>query len=335
MVFSVPVWLPITIDNSAPITINAQIVEQIKLLIAIGELQPGNTLPTVTQLAKHLGVNHNTIAAVYNFLIESGYLVATRGKGTFVAHTQAVQDIIIHKEFYNLLSQAFSAAATVGLSPSEFGVAAYAQAVRLSQHQPYPLKLVFIECFQHDIDAYEAIQLEIGLPVLRISLEDFKAHEPTVLKELLTAHIIITTAEYQSEVIQLSSPEQEVITVNLKPDIQLLTQISSKPRHTKMLVVSRSKADSEEIKRMLELAGISHIIFQTLDLDNLQKNPQFLSEFDVVCVDKRVEKYVRQCSPQSEKIMVFHFRIDSSSISILKGRIAAIQLALSTGEKCQ
>ncbi|NJM21783.1 MAG: GntR family transcriptional regulator, partial [Richelia sp. SL_2_1] len=51
-----PFVLPIIVDNSAPITINAQIVEQIKLLIATGELHPGDALPTVTQLAKHLGV---------------------------------------------------------------------------------------------------------------------------------------------------------------------------------------------------------------------------------------------------------------------------------------
>ena len=47
-----PFILPIFIDNSAPITINAQIAEQIKLLIATGKIHPGDALPTVTQLAK-------------------------------------------------------------------------------------------------------------------------------------------------------------------------------------------------------------------------------------------------------------------------------------------
>ncbi|HCF26931.1 MAG TPA: GntR family transcriptional regulator, partial [Cyanobacteria bacterium UBA11049] len=149
---SAPVLLPIIVDTQAPITINAQIAEQIKLLISVGELQPGEALPTVTQLAKQLGVNHNTIAAVYNYLIESSYLVASRGKGTFVAHTQAVQNLITYKQFYELLGQAFSAAAIIGLSPSEFGAAAYAQAVMLNSHPADPLKLVFVESLQHSAD---------------------------------------------------------------------------------------------------------------------------------------------------------------------------------------
>ena len=89
----VPDFLPIIVNSSAPITINVQIAEQIKLLIAMEELQPGDALPTVTQLAKQVGVNHNTLAAVYNDLISSNYLIAQRGKGTFVADTQVVRNI--------------------------------------------------------------------------------------------------------------------------------------------------------------------------------------------------------------------------------------------------
>ena len=325
-------WLSIIVDTQGPITINAQIAEQIKLLIAIGDLQPGDVLPTVTQLAKHLGVNHNTIAAVYNYLIEFGYLVAQRGKGTFVANTQVVQNIIIHKQFYKLLGQAFSAATIIGLSPSEFGAAAYAQAVKLSQQTPATFKLVFVEYLQHsaDVDVYEAIQSEVRFPLLFLHLENLKAGQPKALKELLAANLVITTVLHQWEVIQLTAPSQEVIAVNLKPDLQLLTQISSLPRHALVLLVCQSETGCEEMKRMLESAGISHVSFQTLDLEGLQQNPQVLSQFDMVCVSRLVSDYVRQCSPKLEKVMVFNFSIDESNMSVLKARLAAIQLASST-----
>jgi DNA-binding transcriptional regulator YhcF (GntR family) len=329
MVMPAPALLPILIDPQAPITINAQIAEQIKLLIAMEEVQPGEALPTVTQLAKHLGVNHNTIAAVYNDLIEAGYLVAQRGKGTFVASTQAVQKIITHKQFYHLLGQAFSAAAMVGLSPSEFGAAAYAQAVRLSRHQAAPLKLVFVEGLQHKADVYEAIQSEIGRTLLFLQWEDLKAAHPQALRELLAADLVITTMQHLWEVTQVAAPEQEVIGVDVKPDLQLLTQISSLPRHAQMLLISREEADSEVMKRMLEQAGISHIKFQALGLECLQQNRQLLEQVDVVCASRLVEDYVRQSSPQLEKVMVFNFSIDQTNLSVLKARLAAIQLAKS------
>jgi DNA-binding transcriptional regulator YhcF (GntR family) len=324
---SAPILLPIIVDTEAPITINAQIAEQIKLLIAIGELQPTDALPTVTQLAKHLGVNHNTIAAVYNYLIESGYLVASRGKGTFVADTQTVQNIITHKQFYNLLGQAFSVAAIIGLSPAEFGAAAYAQAVMLNSHPTPPLKLVFVECLQPDINVYKAIQSEIGQYLSKLNLSELKASQPKSLKELLAADLIITLAQHLWEVIQLTAPSQEVIGVDIKPSLQLLTQISSLPRNALMLVICLEVAGGEVMQQMLQQAGISHIKFQTLGLEYLQQNYQLLEQADVVCVSRAVSDYVRQHSPKPDKIMVFNFSLDETNMSVLKARLAAIQLA--------
>ena len=322
----VPDFLPIVVNSSAPITINAQIAEQIKLLIAMGELQPGDALPTVTQLAKQVGVNHNTLAAVYNDLISSDYLIAQRGKGTFVANTQVVRNIITNKQFYNLLGQAFSAAAIIGLSASEFGAAAYAQAVMLNRYSSTSLKLVFVGCLHHSADIYEAIKSEIKIPLSFLRLSDLNPSKPNTLQEILAADLVITTAQHQWEVIQLTAPEQEVISINIKPDIQLLTQISSKPRNTKVLVVSSSETDSEDMKRILVQAGISHISFQTIELKGLEQSPQLLSQFDVICASKVVEDYISQYNPHPERVMVFNFSIDESNMSVLKARIATIKL---------
>ncbi|MCP6758957.1 MAG: GntR family transcriptional regulator [Fischerella sp. CENA71] len=318
-----PSKISIIVDTEAPITINAQIAEQIKLLIAIGDLQPGDVLPTVTQLAKHLGVNHSTIAAVYNYLIEFGYLIATRGKGTFVAHTQAVQNIITHNQYYNLLGQAFSTAVVIGLSPSEFGAAAYAQAVRRNWLQAPILKLVFVECLHNSINVYEAIQAEIKIPLSSLRLEDLKAGQPKGLKELLAADLVITTMQYLWNVTQITASEQEVIGVNIEPDLQLLTQISSLPRKTLMLLVCQEEAGSELIKQTLQQAGISHINFQPLGLKSLQQNPQLLEQADAVCVSRGIEDYVRQYSPLLENVMVFNFNLDKTNMSVLKARLAA------------
>lgn len=91
--------LPIIVDSNSSINIKAQIIGQVKLLIALNELQSGDSLPTVVEFAKHLGVNHNTVAAVYNDLIESGYLIAQRGKGTFVAQNEIVKKAEVTNTF--------------------------------------------------------------------------------------------------------------------------------------------------------------------------------------------------------------------------------------------
>ena len=318
----------ILINAQAPITISAQIVGQIKLLITLGKLAPGDFLPTVTQLAEHLGVNHNTIAGVYNQLIEAGYLAAKRGKGTFVADTETVHKLLNHKLFYSLLSQASVTASQLGLGPSEFAVAAYAEAVGLSQDQLHLPSLVFVEGSGPYVEIlYEAICSDIGIPLLLIHREQLQANELRAMSELLAADLVVTTTQYLWEIAQITAPEQEVIAVDVKPDIQLLTKISSLPRNSRILLVCTEREDSLVMKRLLERAGISHVEFQALSLTDLQQNSQLVEQVDGICTSLAAEHRLRQLTTQSDKIMVFNLSVDQTSMSILKARIASLQLA--------
>jgi DNA-binding transcriptional regulator YhcF (GntR family) len=62
-----------------------QIMEQFRSLIERGELRPGDTLPTVRQLAGDLGVAPNTVARAYAELQEEGWLTSEGRRGTRVA----------------------------------------------------------------------------------------------------------------------------------------------------------------------------------------------------------------------------------------------------------
>lgn len=72
----------LTIRLDSPVSINDQIVQGIRRLIAGGELKPGDELPTVRQLAADLGVNLNTVARAYRELEDAGLVSTVRGRGT-------------------------------------------------------------------------------------------------------------------------------------------------------------------------------------------------------------------------------------------------------------
>jgi GntR family transcriptional regulator len=65
--------------------IYAQIVGQIKRLVALGRLAPGEELPPIRTLAEQLTVNPNTVARAYRELAEAGVLTNRRTAGTYVA----------------------------------------------------------------------------------------------------------------------------------------------------------------------------------------------------------------------------------------------------------
>ena len=65
--------------------LHAQLERSIRVAIASRQLQPGDQLPTVRQLAVALRLNANTVAKVYSHLERTGAPETRRGVGTFVA----------------------------------------------------------------------------------------------------------------------------------------------------------------------------------------------------------------------------------------------------------
>jgi len=81
----------ITIDESDRRPIYRQVADEIKGLIARGELREGMALPPVRQVADDLGVNLNTIAAAYRDLQKEGLLKVRHGSGAMVSARTVAQ----------------------------------------------------------------------------------------------------------------------------------------------------------------------------------------------------------------------------------------------------
>jgi GntR family transcriptional regulator len=78
-----PLMLQIVTGDPRPII--RQISDGIKRLVAAGELQPGDALPSVRGLALQLSINPNTVAKAYAELTAEGWLLSRAGLGLFVA----------------------------------------------------------------------------------------------------------------------------------------------------------------------------------------------------------------------------------------------------------
>jgi len=77
--------MKLSIEPESRIPIYIQVEEQIRSLIAAGQLRPGDQLPTIRELATDLRVNYNTIARAYLDLDRDSIISTQRGRGTFVA----------------------------------------------------------------------------------------------------------------------------------------------------------------------------------------------------------------------------------------------------------
>ncbi|MBA2702817.1 MAG: GntR family transcriptional regulator [Blastocatellia bacterium] len=107
----------ITVDEKDRRPIYQQIVDEIKGLIATGELTQGTFLPPVRQVAADLGVNLNTIAFAYRQLQQEGLVKVRHGAGALVI--SRVIKVPTGEQSRSQLTAALTHLALSGLKASE------------------------------------------------------------------------------------------------------------------------------------------------------------------------------------------------------------------------
>lgn len=85
--------LLLSVDPDRDMAPFQQIADQLREFVERGELRPGDTLPTVRQLAVDLGVAPNTVARAYGDLQDAGWLTSDGRRGTRVAQSIPADDL--------------------------------------------------------------------------------------------------------------------------------------------------------------------------------------------------------------------------------------------------
>jgi GntR family transcriptional regulator len=113
--------LSLVIDMQSNVPIYIQIANQIRHKIAANELQPGDQLPTVRQVAADLRVNFNTVARAYRRLDEAGVISTQLGRGTFILapETKAQSEALRKKDLHSLTQQYLHSVQALGYSADE------------------------------------------------------------------------------------------------------------------------------------------------------------------------------------------------------------------------
>lgn len=110
------------LDPQSPIPLYLQIVEQVRRLLALGALKPGDRFLTVRELGVRARVNRNTAARAVTELERAGIVRTRVGQGTFIAENVAT---LAPKDLEAALDAAIEAllveAHTLGVPPEELG----------------------------------------------------------------------------------------------------------------------------------------------------------------------------------------------------------------------
>ncbi len=108
------------LDPRSGVPFYRQIIEQIKVGIARGILNPGEQLPTVRQLAVDLSINPNTVIRAYRELEIEGVLETHQGSGTFLGDKKPAIDRLERERVLDqILTELVARASTYGFTLDE------------------------------------------------------------------------------------------------------------------------------------------------------------------------------------------------------------------------
>lgn len=132
-----------TLTKNSPLPVYVQIQEQIKLALLLGRLRPGDTLPSIRDVATQLGVNRGIVYKAYMQMQASGILSLHKGKGVLV--DKAVKynhGRVLADKVERLSDNLFSKIRNMGVSPSAF--ARYFQQMAWASENSLPF-IIFVD----------------------------------------------------------------------------------------------------------------------------------------------------------------------------------------------
>lgn len=80
------------VDRAGSVPAYAQLVRQVREALRLGQLRPGDRLPTVREVVTSCTVNAATVLKAYRELELSGLVESRQGSGTFVSGTLGSAD---------------------------------------------------------------------------------------------------------------------------------------------------------------------------------------------------------------------------------------------------
>jgi len=104
-----------TLETNTSVPLYRQLMDQVRRGVASGQLKPGETLPSVRDVAREIAVNPNTISKSYNLLEHDGVLTRQRGQGMVVAGPPDTPEALLSPALARLIREAQQ----LGLSRAE------------------------------------------------------------------------------------------------------------------------------------------------------------------------------------------------------------------------
>lgn len=311
--------------SGAPVYL--QLADQIKYLIATGDLAAGGRLPSARHLADNLSVNRNTVLNAYALLRRHGYVRANHGGGTVVLAASTAKDPYrdaLRPEVLELVDRTVVRAAELGIAPEQLAslVASHAS----TRGEGIPLVVAFVECNRQSLSHFVGpIEGEFGVVVRPLLIADIPASAKR--GELRTVDCVVTTFYHYAAVrrsLERSAVASDLFAIGARPHVSILEALEKLRKPATVGVVYFGHEDdgtaAERLRRMsqaIEQTNIKGLRVRPLLLPE-RPDPSLFRRVDAVVVRSENMSAARKSIPAGVRVIEFINDLDSASRHFLR-----------------
>lgn len=235
------------VQTDGPVPVHIQLREQVKNLIATGQLEPGEQLPSATLLGQSLGINRNTVLRAYHELQEEGIVASEHGRGTFVTvdlpasiKIRASLRQTLAPQLNKLIEESLAGGMTKDelllLVTSQIG--SYTEPPRTSRR-----RAVFVECNPDRLDYYcKELERALGMEVLPLLIDVLSRSEASARTIVQQADLVVAPffhfAEVRSALQKLDCPHTpELVGITIRPHLTVAGHLAALRKGTKVAIL--------------------------------------------------------------------------------------------------
>lgn len=312
--------LQLKTDSNLNFSVNTQLKEQLKWLIGLNTIAPGDMLPSANQLADALELNRNTVNLVYTQLRDEGLLSMHKGRGTQVMNNAKIEELRKSRQAMQQVAvKVMEEAAAHKIPLTDFFAAGLAYALLQNNAATERTQIAFIECREHDHFFYrDEISRVTKAEVITISLEELAAQTSPAVEILEQASAVITTLNHADEVKKLladANYDKPVHVIGATIAMPLLLEIATCQPGSKVSFVCLGKAGGQWMARNIRDAGITQIESLAVGVDNRPQLLEMLDYSDKVYASAAVYEELKALAP--EKVSLYPMVLEKSSENML------------------
>jgi GntR family transcriptional regulator len=253
--------MDLQIDQKSHVPVHVQLKEQIKHLILEGRFEVGDRLPSIRALAGYLRINRNTVARVMSDLEREGYVESRRGSGMYVLEPPVDARDLARQE---VVERVMDVAVARGVPIEEL---AYALLARAGVEPREKTRILFIECTRAELDQFsDELERQLPVEVEKVLLEDLAARISG--EEEPPWRIAVTTFFHVHEVQEIMEPcGIETVALLAEANLESLRRLTELPTGTPVGIIGWGRTCMENLSRSIEGAGLDHLEFVELYVD--------------------------------------------------------------------